>query len=293
MAEPKVEREEKKVRKAGINIVMIVAGIALNAFAVEAFCLPYNILVGGATGIGRLFNYFTGMPVSMGVMCINVILLLLAFIFMGKRYAASIVLGTFLYPIFMAFFDGFPQIKNMVEDPMMAALCGGGLMGIGIGLVIRNGGSLGGSDVIPLILQRKARLPFAPVMYGLDVVVLVLQGFLASTNEIILGILMTLIYTIVSNKTLLAGGGQVQFMIFSPHNEEIKKVLVDKGFGVTMIHGKSGYFENETDVIITALSSRYMNYVKDRILEIDDKAFMTISSVREVDGRGFTISMND
>ncbi|MDY5424370.1 DUF2179 domain-containing protein [Hornefia butyriciproducens] len=66
----------------------------------------------------------------------------------------------------------------------------------------------------------------------------------------------------------------------------------ERGFGATLLHGKTAYFSHETDVLITILSVRYMNYVKDRILEIDDKAFMTISSVREVDGRGFTISMD-
>ena len=282
----------KSIRTAGVNISMILLGIALNAFAVEAFCLPYGILVGGATGIGRLLNYFTDMPVSMGVMCVNAALLVLAFFCMGKRCSASIVLGTFLYPALMAFFEGIPQIRHMVQDPLLAALCGGGLMGVGIGLVIRNGGSLGGSDVVPVILHKKAKLPIAPVMYGLDVAILVLQGFLASPNEIILGILMTLTYTVVANKTLLAGGGHVQFMIFSPQNEKIKKLLVERGFGATLLHGKTAYFSHETDVLITILSVRYMNYVKDRILEIDDKAFMTISSVREVDGRGFTISMD-
>ena len=85
---------------------------------------------------------------------------------------------------------------------------------------------------------------------------------------------------------------QLQFMIFSPKNSEIRKAIIDMGFGVTLLHGKTGYFEEEIDVLITILSVRFMNKVKDRILEIDDKAFMTIGSVREVDGRGFTLSVD-
>ena len=282
----------KKVLTESGKLIMILAGIAMNAFAVDVFCLPYNILVGGSTGIGRLIHHFAGLPVSTGVLIVGLILLALAWIFLGKRYAATIVLGTITYPLFLAVFEVLPVQQGIVEDPLVACLCGGFLMGIGIGLVIRAGGSMGGSDVIPQILHKKARLPIGPVMWGLDVAVLGLQGFLATPNEIILGIMMVLTYPIVTDKTLLAGGGQVQFMIFSPKNNEIRQMLIEHGFGATVLHGKSGYYAQEVDVLVTALSVRYMNRVKDAILDIDDTAFMTISSVREVDGRGFTISID-
>ena len=273
-------------------MLLVTAGIILNAFAVAAFCLPYNILVGGSTGIGRIIAHFTPFSVSAGVLAVNLLLLLAALFFLGKSYAASIIYGSVMYPVFLGIFEKIPGIDHLVEDPFVSTICGGLLMGVGIGLVIRCGASLGGSDVVPQILHKKKRLPITPVMYGLDVAVLVCQGFLATPNEIILGILLTLTYSVVTDKVLLAGGGQVQFMIFSPKNSEIRKALIEMGFGVTLLHGKTGYFEEEVDVIITILSVRFMNKVKDRILKIDDKAFMTIGSVREVDGRGFTLSID-
>ncbi|MBQ1490256.1 MAG: YitT family protein [Eubacterium sp.] len=279
-------------RAQTIRMLAITAGIALNAFAVAAFCLPFNILVGGSTGVGRLIAYFSPLSVSTGVLIVNLLLLLAALIFMGRSYAVSIIYGSVMYPVLLGVFERIPVIDHMVEDPFVAAVCGGLLMGVGIGLVIRNGASLGGSDVIPQILHKRRRLPITPVMYGLDVIVLVCQGFLATPNEIILGILMTLTYSVVTDKVLLAGGGQVQFMIFSPKIGQIRDELIEMGFGVTLLHGKTGYYKEEVDVLITVLSVRFMNKVKDRILEIDDKAFMTIGSVREVDGRGFTISMD-
>ena len=276
----------------GRRLFMITLGIALNAFAVEAFCLPFNILVGGSTGIGRIIAHFTPVTVSTGVLAANLVLLLAALIFLGRSYAVSIVYGSIMYPFLMGVFERVPGIDHMVEDPFVSTVCGGILMGVGIGIVIRCGASLGGSDVIPQILHHRKRLPITPVMYGLDVAVLVAQGFLATPNEIILGILLTLTYSVVTDKVLLAGGGQVQIMIFSPKNSEIRKAIIDMGFGVTLLHGKTGYCEEEIDVLITILSVRFMNKVKDRILEIDDKAFMTIGSVREVDGRGFTLSVD-
>ena len=280
---------KKALKQETIKIIMILLGVALNAFATATFCLPYNILIGGSTGVGRLISHFTPVPVATGVMAANVVLLILAFFLLGKRYAASIVLGSLTYPVMLGVFEGIIGDRMVVEDPLLAALCGGALMGAGIGLAVRSGGSLGGSDVIPLILNKHFRTPVATMMNAIDVLILLLQCFLATTNEIVLGILMTVTYSVVTNKVLLMGGGQVQFMIFSPKIEEIRKALLDMELGVTLLHGKSGYEEKETDVLVTAMSYRYMNHAKDTVLEIDNNAFMTISSVREIDGRGFTI----
>ena len=280
---------KKALKQETIKIIMILLGVALNAFATATFCLPYNILIGGSTGVGRLISHFTPVPVATGVMAANVVLLILAFFLLGKRYAASIVLGSLTYPVMLGVFECIIGDRMVVEDPLLAALCGGALMGAGIGLAVRSGGSLGGSDVIPLILNKHFRTPVATMMNAIDVLILLLQCFLATTNEIVLGILMTVTYSVVTNKVLLMGGGQVQFMIFSPKIEEIRKALLDMELGVTLLHGKSGYEEKETDVLVTAMSYRYMNHAKDTVLEIDNNAFMTISSVREIDGRGFTI----
>ena len=153
---------------------MVLAGVALNAFATATFCLPYNILIGGSTGVGRILAHFTPVPVAAGVMAVNLLLLVLAFFFLGKRYAASIVLGSVAYPVLLGIFEGLIGDRMVVEDPLLAALCGGTLMGAGIGLAIRSGASLGGSDVIPQILHRRKKLPVAATMNVLDVAILLL-----------------------------------------------------------------------------------------------------------------------
>lgn len=152
---------------------------------------------------------------------------------------------------------------------------------------------MGGSDVVPIIMNKKFRWPIAPMLYGIDVIILISQGFLATSNEIILGILMVLTYTIVANKVLLMGSGQVQFMIFSPKYNEITGALIAADFGATILEGKGAFNLETQKVVVSVLSVRYMNMAKDLILSIDDKAFMTISSVREVNGLGFTINHNE
>ena len=104
---------------------------------------------------------------------------------------------------------------------------------------------------------------------------------------------MVLTYTIVANKVLLMGSGQVQFMIFSPKYNEITGALIATDFGATILEGKGAFNLETQKVVVSVLSVRYMNMAKDLILSIDDKAFMTISSVREVNGLGFTINHNE
>ena len=284
----------KTLKDEGIKVCMILLGVALNAFATATFCLPYNILIGGSTGVGRIISFFTPVPVAAGVMAANIFLLILAFFLLGKRYAASIILGSLTYPVLLGIFEGIIRDTMVVEDPLLAALCGGTLMGAGIGLAVRSGGSLGGSDVIPLILNKKFKTSVATMMNVIDVIILLLQCFMATTNEIILGILMTVTYSFVTNRVLLMGGGQIQFMIFSPKHEEIRRMLTEElNMGVTVMHARSGYFNKETEVLVSAMSNRDMNRVKDKVLEIDNTAFMTISSVREITGRGFTLAREE
>ncbi|MDY2959790.1 MAG: YitT family protein [Hornefia sp.] len=275
------------------KLAWITLGIVVSAFGIEAFAIPYRILIGGATGAGRVVSQLTSMSVSSCVLIINVVLLILAFIALGKRYAATIIFGSLVFPIVLGFFEQFPQIRHMVKDPLLATICAGCLLGFGIGVVIRVGGSMGGSDVVPIILNKKFNWPIAPMLYGIDVIILVSQSFVATSNEIVLGILMVMIYTIVANKILLMGSGQVQFMIFSPKYEEITKALIKADFGATVLDGKGAFRGEAQKVVVSVLSVRFMNLAKDLILSIDDHAFMTISSVREVNGLGFTIAVTD
>ena len=150
---------------------------------------------------------------------------------------------------------------------------------------------MGGSDVVPIILNKKFNWPIAPMLYGVDVVILVSQSFVATSNEIVLGILMVMTYAIVANKILLMGSGQVQFMIFSPKYREITEALIKADFGATVLDGTGAFHGEPQKVVVSVLSVRFMNTAKDLILSIDDHAFMTISSVREVNGLGFTIAV--
>lgn len=286
----KPSKKEVVLKEAG-TIAVILVGVAITTFATIAFAPPYHILVGGSTGLGVITNHFIpAIPLSAAVLFFNVVLLLAARFCLGRRYALSIILGSLSYPMFLALFTrmGFKN-ANLVDDPLIAAIAGGTLMGIGLGIILRAGRSMGGSDVLPLILHKKIGTKIGPVMYIQDSIILLLQFFNATVTDLILAILVVFIYSTVSQKIILMGNGLVQFQIYSSKTHEILDELLNFGIGATLLNGTSGLLKQKMEMINSVTTLTNMNRVKKLILDIDPKAFITISMVQEVNGRGFTI----
>lgn len=280
----------KRIPQEIFRIASILAGVALNAWAVDVLVLPYGILMGGSTGLGRLMNYFTHLPVSAWVMGFNLLLLISAWIFLGRKYASSIVLGSVTYPIFLQLFSDLNWAQEPVlDEPVLAAISGGAIIGLGLGIILRVGASIGGSDVFPLIVHKKFGWSISTFMYAQDTIILLLQAFNATLSEIVLAILTVFVYSTVTNHVTIMGNGLVQFQICSEKTEEILNELLSLGVGATLLHGKSGYLRNDVEMISSVVTVHYVNRIKRMILRIDPTAFITISMVQEVNGRGFTI----
>ena len=272
------------------NGVLILVGTALSAFSMGVFVLPYGMLVPGVTGLGRLAEIWFSADVTLVVGACNILLLLLSLVLLGWRFAATIVLGSVCFPLFLGVFQSIDALQALVEDPLYAALCAGAIEGVGLGLIIRAGGSSGGSDVIPIILNRKFHLPIAPVLYGIDLFIIALQLPYAKLEALVLSAIYATLYTVVMNRTILLGRGNVQFEIFSEHYEAIARRIPELDRGATLLHGRSGLLRRECEMVLAVVPIRCMNEVKRAVISIDPSAFITVSSVRDVSGRGFTLS---
>lgn len=277
------------MKKIVVNYMGILAGLALAAFGVVAFILPNGIMIGSATGIGRIVQHFYGIPVSYTVALVNGLLFALGFAVLGKKFAVSIVVSTFAYPMFINFFERLDFLAAITDNSLLAAIYGGVLIGIGLGIVIKSGASTGGTDIVAIILNRKAGLPVGLPMYLIDFSILISQVFFAKgSEEILLGIMMTFLYSMVADKVVVAGGGAVQLVIISQEHERIRARLAEMVVGTTVFYGESGYLENKQDILLCVISGRELNRVQNEILNADPEAFMTINSVKEVKGRGFS-----
>ena len=270
------------------DFVQMISGNIICAFALGCFALPFNMVVSGMSGVGRMVNFYTGISVSLVVAICNFILFAIGWIMLGHKFAASVAIGTFVYPTALGLFQSIDSLQHLVDDPLLAAICAGVLNGIGLGLVIRVGGSTGGTDIPPIILNRKLGWKVAPMLYTLDVFVFLLQIPVTDTNGVILGILYALIYSIVMNKLIVMEQGGIQLMIWTDKVQEVNEKLLSMRFGTTLLKAVGGYMHDEKEVIYCAASTRNLNRIKRAVMAIDSKAFITITNMSEINGNGFT-----
>lgn len=277
-------------RKAVKNILWILLGNSVLAFGVNCFVVPHGIIMGGATGIGIALNKFTGMNLSYAVWILNFLLFFMALFFMGKKFSMTIILSTVFYPLCLGAMEHIPGIMNMTENILLADIYGGVLVGLGIGIVVRQGASTGGLDIPPQILQKKLGIPVGISLYVCDFLVLLLQAFFSDSEQVLYGILNVFLSSFVVNYVTVMGQRKVQLFIISPKYEEIRKeLLTDMDLGVTLVNIETGYMGDLQKAVLCITTGRKLYSVNQAIQKIDPKAFISITNISEVRGRGFTL----
>lgn len=273
------------------KIAWILLGNMILAFGVSCFVVPQGIIMGGATGIGLTINHFTGLNLSYAVWILNIVLFLAGFWAMGKAFALSIVISTLFYPLCLRVLEHFPILQNLTEDRLLAAIYGGLLVGLGIGIVVREGASTGGLDIPPLILQKKMGIPVAVSLYACDFSVLLLQASFSDGEQILYGILNVLLSSIVVNYVTVSGLKKVQLFVVSKKYAEIRDALLeDMDLGVTMVHIETGFAAREQMAVMCVTARRKLYEVNQRVQKIDPNAFISVQVISEVRGRGFTLA---
>lgn len=281
-----------KVKKNRLKkIALIVAGNAIYAFAIAYFILPIGLITGGTTGIAICIEHYTGLPISTFVVIFNVLMFILGAIVLGKKFAMTTLVSTFVYPIFLHIWQLMVRVTGtLTEDYILCTVFAGLLIGFGIGIVIREGASTGGMDIPPLIINKKTGIPVAVVLNVCDVCILLLQIIFSNRNQVMYGILLVCIYTYMLDKILVAGKSKVQVKIISDKYLEInQKILEDIDRGTTLFEVEGGYTRNETYAVLTVVNQRELFHVNELVHEIDPDAFIIIGQVKEVRGKGFTI----
>lgn len=278
---------KKKIEK----VLIMILGNAVLALGTAAFVVPNGLISGGVTGIGLILEHFFGLPVDVGVFVGDAVLFLLGAAVMGKTFAATIILSTIVYPTFFSLFGKIPFLTSLTDDKLMAAIYAGLLMGAGIGLVIKVGGSTGGMDIPPIILHKLFGLSIPVMIYVGDTALLLIQAIYSSTEQVLYGILVVLLSSIVMDKVLIMGQKQTQVVVISPQYEKINQMIhqqMDRGS--TLLHATTGLEKSDQKVVMTVISNRQLAHLNELILQIDPQAFVVASEVNEVKGRGFTLS---
>lgn len=278
------------MKKWMLSAAIVAAGNLLYALTVKLFVLPTGLVMGGTTGLGLTANYLTGVPISAFVLAFNMVMLLLGLCVLGRRFAATTLLSSFIYPLALELWQRLLGDYVLTEDVMLCTLFAGLGVGVSLGLVIRAGASTGGMDIPPLILNRLFRAPVSVCMYFFDVCILLSQGLFQSPEKLLYGVVLVMIYTMVLDKMLLMGTSRIEIKVVSEKSEEIRQaILQDLNRGVTLIQTESGYLRQNTQLVLSVLSSRELPKAEKLIHQIDPECFLMVSRISEVKGRGFSM----
>lgn len=279
---------EKLQKAASFGIVIL--GNILYALAVRLFLMPAGLLTGGTTGIGLALNRAFGIPVSSFVLVFNVIMLLIGWKVMGRKFALTTIVSTFVYPIALGFFERLFGNLVLTEDLFLCTIFSGLGIGVSLGIVIRAGASTGGMDIPPLVLNHYLRIPVSVSMYVFDFCILLVQAVGNPPEKVLYGLILVMTYTLVLDKLMLMGTTRTEVRIVSEHAQKIREAIItEMDRGVTMLSGETGYLKHPTQMIFSVISNRQLPELEKLVRRIDPECFMVVNRVSEVSGRGFSM----
>ena len=282
--------QKQNYRKLAVKILTILVGLTCYAIGTALFVLPTDMIAAGTTGLALLAEHYWGISLSGFVAVFNVLMFLLGLIELGKEFALSTLIATFYYPF--ALDQAIRVVGDHVftEDPMLCAVFAGLMIGFSLGIVIKAGASTGGMDIPPLVLKKRVGIPVSVSMYAFDFVILLTQLTFRDKEKILYGLIMVMIYTVVLDKVLMMGARQMQVKIVSGQYERISALIQEKlDRGVTLLYIEGGHSGQPSKAVLTVVSPRELARLNSLVTEVDENAFMIISQVGEVHGRGFTL----
>ncbi|MFD1864606.1 YitT family protein [Planococcus chinensis] len=267
------------------RLVFILIGATMAAVSIELFLVPNAIIDGGIIGISLILDYLSPVPFGILLVFIN-----LPFLFFGYKHIGRSFFISSIFAIVALAIIEFPlhPIPGFVEDPLLATVFGGMLLGAGVGLVIRNGGALDGTEILGILLTRK--LPFSVgefVMFA-NVFIFTWAGFVLGWEQAMYSILTYYIASKTIDTVIQGLDDTKSVIIVSDAYDELGDAINSRlGRSVTKLHGKGGFKETPKDVIYVVVTRLELTKLKQIVSDIDPKAFLTIMATQEVHGGTF------
>ena len=277
-------------QQIAFNSLSIIAGNALYALTVVLFLVPSGLITGGATGIALGVNRALGLPVSGVLFVINMAMLAVGWVLLGRRFAITTIASTVLSPMFLALWERVFADFVLTNDIVLNTIFAGFGVGISLGITIRSGASTGGMDIPPLVLNKYLHIPVSVSMMVFDMLILCLQAAFSPLQQCLYGIVLVIVYTVVLDKVLIFGTTRTEVKIISRYADEIRDAILSQlDRGVTVLHGEGGYSREQEQVLLSVITNRQLPRLEKLAHSIDPTCFLIVSHVTEVSGRGFSL----
>ncbi len=276
------------------NIVLNLIGVILITLALKGFMIPNKFLDGGIIGISILIHEITKWPFGILVLVLNIPFLFIGNRMLGKTFAFQSLLTFVLIAVSMTFLD----VEAVTSDPLLIALFGGCLIGIGMGLCIRSGSTADGIEILALVTIKKIGLNIAEVIFAMNTLLFLAAAWSFGISTALYSIVTY--FSAVKSLDYISNGFEqfTSLHIISSKSELIKSLIVQKfGKGITVIKGERGYLPDnfevklDCDIIVTVVTRLELLRIKEEIRKLDPDAFMFIQYIKEASG-GILRNMN-
>ena len=269
------------------NWVFIALGVLSAGFGLKSFLLPSHFIDGGATGISLLLTQVTQLPFSIIIIVINLPFLALGY----RQFGPSLFWSALVAIIALSLAVSVIPYPEVTEDKLLVASFGGFFLGAGIGLAMRGGGVLDGTEILALTISRRISASIGDIILIFNIIIFSFAAYILGIESALYSILT---YLVASKAVDFFIEGIEEYtaitIVSNQFSEEISSMIIEKfGRGITTYkgskgHGKKGTVHRETDIVYTVVTRLEVSKIKNEILDIDPDAFMVINSIREIRG---------
>ena len=262
--------------------ILLAAGAVTAAFALEEFLVPFTILDGGVVGVSMIVNQLTDFSLSLLIILFNIPFVVIGVQQLGKTFLARAVFSMVLFSAFLEVFHDMPAVT---DQSLLVVVFGGVLLGVGVGLILRNGGCLDGTEIVGLLLSKKGEFSVGQIVFGINIIIFGTAGILFGLDRALYSLLT---YFITSKIIDMVEEGMEQgksVMIITDDGKEIAERIHERlGRTCTLLEG-TGLISGKKVVLYCVITRVEVPAIKRIIHETDASAFVAISDVAEIVGQ--------
>ena len=277
------------LQKSLLVILLNVLGTLSYAIGINCFAAPHNIAPGGASGVAILVNYICGFPIGTFVLLFNIPLLI--WIMIKRYFPTSFVVKTLATTTLLSVITDclVVYMPNYKGDPLLAAMFGGVLMGVGLALVHLGASNTGGISLLGLIVRKlNPRFPVGGLIAFLNIVVVMASGLIYKNIESLLYAVVTVyISGLFMDKILDQATAKNLMIVISECTDKVRRALVESQRGITILKGEGGYSSRNQRIILCAATKNDCISMEKIIKSVDDQSLIIVTEACKVEGKGF------
>ncbi|MXV52310.1 DUF2179 domain-containing protein [Pedobacter sp. HMF7647] len=274
-----------QLQKEAKNVLLIILGVFSAAFGLKGFLVPNHFIDGGVTGISLLTNQLTDIPVSVWLVVFNIPFIFLGAKQIGKRFAVTTLIAIMMLSL-LIFFINFPVITH---DKLLIAIFGGFFVGAGIGLAMRGGGVLDGTEILAVFITRKSVFSIGDIILIINLFIFGVAAFVLSIESALYSVLAYLAASKTIDFIVQGIEEYTGVTIVSPKSNQIREAIINNlGRGVTIYKGERGFGIGNTnkdiDIIFTVITRLETTKLRQEVERIDRKAFIVMNVITDTKG---------